>query len=230
MCKICYSLGMEVEIKIQSVSLKGNINIPSEARGLIVFAHGSEKSREVKRNIFLVDEFNKEGYATLLLDLLTENEDSWPINSFEIELLTERLIGVTKWCVENEKTKKLKMGYFCTSTGSAAALSAAAYWGTKIFAVVSYEGRPDLAMEELDLIEAPVMLIVDGSNKEIIDLNRKAYVKIGCVKKMEIVVNTPSLFTEKSAIEKVAELARKWFDKFLLDESVKERVTSIRKE
>ena len=230
MCKICYSLGMEVEILIQNIMLKGSLNVPVEPKGLIIFAHGSGSSRFSPRNIFVADELNKEGYTTLLFDLLTEEEDKWPVNKFEIELLTERLIGVTKWCTENEKTKNLKIGYFGASTGSAAALSAAAYWGTKIFSVVSRGGRADLAMEELDLIEAPVLLIVGGNDKEVIDLNRKAYVKIGCVKKMEIVAGATHLFEEEGALEKVAELAINWFNRFLPDESVKQRIAPISKE
>ena len=202
---------MKVQLQIQNVSLVGDLEIPSGAFGLVIFAHGSGSSSQSPRNIFVAGELNKAGFATLLFDLLSEKEDKIRKNRFDIELLTERLIGVTKWALESEKTKTLKIGYFGASTGSAAALSAAAYWGTKISAVVSRGGRPDLAMEELDLIEAPVLLIVGGEDKETIDLNRKAYIKIGCVKKTEIVVGATHLFEEPGALEKVARVASQWF-------------------
>jgi dienelactone hydrolase len=206
---------MEVEILIQNADLKGSLEIPEKAYGLVIFAHGSGSSRVSPRNSFVASELNKSGLATLLFDLLTEEEDKVPENRFNIDLLTERLIGVTKWCMEREETNGLKIGYFGASTGSAAALSAAAYWGTKIGAVVSRGGRPDLAMEVLDLIEAPTLLIVGGEDKKVIDYNRKAYIKIGCVKKMEIVAGATHLFEEEGALEKVAELARNWFERFL---------------
>ncbi len=200
---------MEIEIPIQVLSLKGYLEIPGGARGLIIFSHGSGGLS--LRNSFVAEELNKAGFATILFDLLTEGESKIPEKRFDIDLLTERLIGVTKWCMEQEKTKNLKIGYFGTGTGSAAALSAAAYWGTKIRAVVSRGGRPELAMEELDLIEAPTLLIVGGDDKTMIDYNRRAYAKIGCVKKMEIVAGATHLFEEEGALEKVDKLAGEWF-------------------
>lgn len=218
---------MEIEILIQNVLLKGELNVPLEAKGIIIFSYCDGNSTLNSTNQFVVEKFNMAGYATLLLDLLIEEEEKWPVNKFEIGYMTERLIGVTKWCVENEKTRGLKIGYFGLNTGSAVALSAAAYWGTKIVAVVSLGGRPDLAMEELDLIEAPVLLIVEEEDKEIIDYNRKAYVKIGCVKKMEIVLKATHSFEVEGTQEKMAELAKNWFNRFLLDEGVKERIASV---
>lgn len=206
---------MEIEIRIHSESLKGILEIPTEPLGVVIFAHGSGSSRLSPRNTFVANELHKMGFVTLLFDLLTEEEDQIYENRFNIELLTERLIGVTKWCMENEEIKGEKIGYFGSSTGSAAALSAAAYWGTKISAVVSRGGRPDLTMGELDLVEAPTLLIVGGEDKEVIDLNRKAYVRLGCVKKMETVLGATHLFEEPGALEKVAELAGLWFTKFL---------------
>jgi putative phosphoribosyl transferase len=204
---------MELQIQIQNVILKGDLKITDNAVGLVIFAYGSGNGCFNSRNIFMAEELNMRGLTTLLFDLLTEEEKE---NKFNIELLTERLIGVTKWCMEKEETKRLRMGYLGESIGSAAALSAAAYWGTKIGAVVSRGGRPDLAMEELDLIEAPILLIVGGNDKEDIDFNRKAYVKIGGVKKMEIVPGTTHLFEEPGAMEKVASLAGEWFSKHLI--------------
>jgi len=217
---------MNVDLLIQSVNLRGRLEVPRGARGLIIFVYGGGSSRLSSGNIFLANKLFKVGYATLIFDLLTGDEDRWSVNKFEVDMLTERLIGVTKWCMENEITQGLSIGYFGTSTGSAAALSAAVYWGTKIEAVVSRGGRPDLAMDELDLIEAPVLLIAGGEDKEIIGLNRKAYIKIGCVKKMEIVLGASHLFEELGAMEKVSDLAISWFDKFLFNE-VKEGVASV---
>ena len=206
---------MELQIQIQNITLKGDLEIPDRADSLIIFANGDGNSILSRQNVFVAEELNKRGLATLVLDLLTEEEGKKKKIRLDVELLTERLIGVTKWCVEQEETKELKMGYFGVSIGSAAALSAAAYWGTKIEAVVSRGGRPDLAMEELDLIEAPTLLIVGGNDKEVIDMNRKAYVKIGCIKKMETVAGATNYFEELGELEKVTNLACDWFSKHM---------------
>jgi putative phosphoribosyl transferase len=206
---------MEVEILIQSARLLGDLNIPDEAKGLIIFAYGSGKGRLNPRNTFLASKLNATGLATLVFDLLMDEEKNEVSEKTDINNLTERLIGVTKWCTEKTETKGLKIGYMGAGVGSAVALSAAAYWGTKIVAVVSRGGRPDLAMEELDLIEAPTLLIVGGKDNKGIVFNRKAYIKIGCVKKMEIVLGATHLFEEPGMMEKVAELASAWFLRFI---------------
>lgn len=202
---------MEVEILIQSVLLKGKLELPRDALGLVVFSCGGINGIDISKKIKVAEKLNANRWGTLVFDLLTEEENINSENIFDIDLLTERLIGVTKWCMENEETKIMEINYLGLSTGSAAALSAAAYWGTKIKTVVSIEGRPDLAMDELDLIEAPTLLIVGGENKSTVDFNRKAYIKIGCVKKMETVVGTLSLFEEQGTVDKVATLASAWF-------------------
>lgn len=212
---------MEVEILFQNANLRGDLETPTEAIGLIIFAQGDGGGRLSSKNVFVARELNKEGFATLLFDLLTEEEFKISKNRFNIDLLTERLIGVTKWCMEKEETQNLKIGYFGVGTGSAAALSAAAFWGTKIGATVSLDGKPDLAMEELDLIEAPVLLIVGGEDNEVISQNRKAFSKIGCTKKMEIVVGATQTFGEEGVQEKVVDLAKNWFAKFILEDGVK---------
>lgn len=218
---------MDVQIQIQNVQLNGNMAVPNSASGLIIFAHGSGSGRFSPRNKFVAEKMNGRGFATLLFDLLTEEEEKKYQTRFDIDLLTERLIGATKWCMENtEVGSNVHIGYFGVSTGSAAALSAAAYWGTKIGAVVSRGGRPDLALEELDLVEAPTLLIVGGDDKEVIDLNRKAYMKLGCVKKMEIIPGAGHLFEEEGALEKVAELAGSWFEKHLGPKSFEEGISS----
>lgn len=208
---------MEVRIQIQNVSLVGELNYPEKTNGLVIFAHGSGSFRNSPRNLFVSSELNRGGVASLVLDLLTEEEGKNLKKRLDIDLMTERLIGVTKWVMEEETNKGLPLGYFGSSMGSAAALSASAYWGTKIAAVVSQGGRPDLAMEELDLIESPVMFIVGGEDREVIDLNRKAFVKMGCTKKMEIVPGATHLFEEPGALQRVAELSLFWFTKHFLN-------------
>jgi pimeloyl-ACP methyl ester carboxylesterase len=208
---------MNVDLEIRKVSLKGDLEMFPEAKGLVIFAHGSGSSRSSPRNQFVAKKINDRKIATLLFDLLTDEEENNRESRFDIEMLAERLIGVTRWCREDDSLKKLRMGYFGSSTGAAAALSAAAYWGTRISAVVSRGGRPDLAMEVLDLIEAPTLLILGSSDsEEVINLNRKAYSKLGCVKKIEIVSGAGHLFEEKGALEKVADLAGGWFEKYFI--------------
>lgn len=199
---------MDVVILIQNLELKGILDIPEGADRLVIFAHGNGDGRLSERNRFVAEGLQKLGMATLQLDLLTEEEEKIHENIFNIETLTERLIAVTKWCMENEKTKLFRLGYFGSGTGGAAALSAAAYWGTKIKAVVTHGGRSDLAMEVLDLIESPTQLIVGGEDKRVIDFNRQAFQKIGAVKKMEVV-------PEPGTMDKVVELSGKWFVKYL---------------
>lgn len=206
---------MEVTILIQNVELKGILEIPNKAESLVIFAHGSGSGRLSERNSFVAVELRKQGIATLLLDLLTEKEDKVYENRFNVETLTERLIAVTKWCLEGEKTKGLKIGYYGASTGAAATLSAAAYWGTRIKAIVCRGGRPDLSMDVLDLIESPTLLIVGGEDRQVIDFNRQAYQKIGAIKKMELISGATHLFEESGAMEKVAELTGLWFVKYL---------------
>lgn len=203
----------EVTLKIGGVDLTGDLSMVEGAIGLVIFAHGSGSSRKSPRNRFVAEQLNNIKISTLLFDLLTEEEDKLSDNRFDIELLTDRLVGVTKWCMENERTRDLPLAYFGSSTGAAAALSAAAYWGLKIKSVVSRGGRPDLAGEVLDLVESPTLLIVGGADRQTIDLNRQAYIHIGCEKKTEVIPNATHLFEEPGALEKVAELAGKWLVK-----------------
>ncbi|KKT39846.1 hydrolase [Candidatus Collierbacteria bacterium RIFOXYB2_FULL_46_14] len=206
---------MEIEIPVQNIDLKGVLNLPIQNKSFVIFTHGSGGGRYSLRNNYVAKELQKLGMGTLLFDLLSEKEDESEENRFNIELLTERLIAVTKWCTEEERLKGCLFGYFGTSTGSATALSAAAYWGTKIKAVVSQGGRPDLAVDILDLIESPTLLIVGGEDKQVIGYNRLAYQKLGCIKKMEIVAGATHLFEEDGAMEKVSDLTTLWFTKYL---------------
>lgn len=198
-------------IKVGGETLLGDLVIPDDSVGLVVFASNNGSNRPDLKNKYLADELNKAGTATLLFDLLTEKENQISENRLNIELLTDRLVGATKWCQENPKVSNLKIGYLGANTGAAAALSAAAFYGTKIKAVVSRAGRPDMTGNELDLVETPTLLIVGGEDKQLIDQNRKAYSHMGCEKKMEIVPGATNLFEEEGTLERVAELAVKWF-------------------
>ncbi|KKT34981.1 MAG: Dienelactone hydrolase [Candidatus Collierbacteria bacterium GW2011_GWF1_44_12] len=226
----------EVKIRIGGETLDGSLAVPDGAVGLVIFAHGSGSGRMSPRNTYIVEELNNAGLATLLFDLMTEEEDRVYENRFDIELLTDRLVGATKWCMDNAMTADLKIGYFGSSTGAAAALSASAYYGTKIKAVVSRGGRPDLTGDELDLIESPTLLIVGGEDKEIIVLNRQAYSHMGSEKKMEIIPGATHLFEEEGALERVADLAINWFiGHFALEEKtltsqIKQQVATVGKE
>lgn len=211
---------MEVDI-LQNTNLRGNLEIPNKAMGVVVLANSGNERELGSQNDFVTSELNKAGLATLQVVLLSEEENKISKNRSNLDLLTERLIGVTKWCMEKEETQKMNIGYWGNDIGSAVVLSAATYWGTKIKAVVSLAGQTDLAMEDLDLIEAPVLLIVGGEDKEKMVINRKAYIKIGCTKKMEVIVGATDLFKEESFQKKVVELAKNWLQRFLLEESVK---------
>lgn len=209
-------IGMkEIEITINGVAIKGLLEIPKVAMGLVLFVHGAGSSRFSPRNNFVAKELNKAKFATLLLDLLTEEEDAIYENRFDIGLLTERLKEVTLWCRQNPELKNLKIGYFGGSTGSAAALIGAAY-DKKISAVVSRGGRPDLAMNVLEKVISPTLLIVGGNDEGVIVLNQTALDKLKCSKKLEVVPGATHLFEEPGTLEKVAELAADWFKKYLI--------------
>jgi len=200
-----------IEIPLNQVVLKGNLFIPENARALILFSHGSGSSRLSPRNNYVASVLQHEGLATLLFDLLTEEEDRLYKTRFNIDLLTQRLIDVTEWIKTQKETKGLQLAYFGASTGAASALSAAAYFGDEIAAVVSRGGRPDLAMTELHMVTAPTLLIVGGWDKVVIVLNQKAYSKLRCERKLEIVPEATHLFEERGKLEEVATLSAKWF-------------------
>ncbi len=204
----------EINITLKDTSLEGNLKIPSNPKGLVIFSHGSGSSRFSPRNNFVANVLQKKGMATLLFDLLTEREDSIYQNRFDINKLTMRLIQTTQWVYHQDDILKLPIGYFGASTGAASALKAAAFFGNSISAVVSRGGRPDLALNELDEVKAPTLLLVGGLDTEVIWLNQKAYEKLGCSKKMEIISGASHLFQEAGKLEKVADLAAEWFDKW----------------
>jgi putative phosphoribosyl transferase len=208
-----------VQIKVQDAILDGDLTMSPKATAVVLFAHGSGSSRLSTRNRYVAKELNKTGLATLLMDLLTLQEEDLDVRGqfrFDIDLLSDRLIGATRWLKESPKTRNLRIGYFGASTGAAAALVAAAKLPNEISAVVSRGGRPDLAMDFLPQVKAPTLLIVGGADDVVIELNEKALRSLTSQKKLEIVPGATHLFEEKGALEEVAKLASKWFTQFLL--------------
>lgn len=206
---------ISIEIPVKKVVLKGNLSVPDKAKALVLFSHGSGSSRLSPRNNYVASVLQQEGLGTLLFDLLTEEEDRLYKTRFNINLLTQRLIAVTEWIKIQKETKGFQLAYFGASTGAASALSAAAYFGDDIGAVVSRGGRPDLAMSELHEVTAPTLFIVGGWDKVVIGLNQKAYDKLRCERKLEIIPRATHLFEEQGKLEEVAALSAKWFTNHL---------------
>ncbi|MGZ6364821.1 MAG: dienelactone hydrolase family protein [Ktedonobacteraceae bacterium] len=204
-----------VQIPTDSIKLEGSLALPIQIQGLVVFAHGSGSSRFSPRNNFVARVLREEGFGTLLMDLLTEEEDTIYQTRFNIDLLTERLLLSTRWLQEQSRTKDLVIGYFGASTGAAAALKAAAAEGSKIGAVVSRGGRPDLAKDALELVQSPTLLIVGGNDDIVIELNREAYSRLKGKKQLVIVPGATHLFEEPDTLEEVAHLATNWFKQYL---------------
>jgi dienelactone hydrolase len=205
----------EVKILIGSVNLEGTLAIPETADGIVIFAHGSGSSRRSPRNNFVAKVLFDAGIATLLFDLLTEEEDEVYETRFNIPLLTERLKIATEWIMKQKETRKMKIGYFGASTGAASALEAAAAFDDQIKAIVSRGGRPDLAMDYLPNVKSPTLLIVGGWDEPVIDMNQAAYAQMNCKKELKIVPEATHLFEESGKLEEAAELAKKWFIKYL---------------
>lgn len=209
----------EILMHINGKNIYGNLKIPEKAEGLVIFAHGSGSGRFSPRNMHVAGILNKNDLGTLLFDLLTAEEekiDNYTAEyRFNIELLAERLTGVTDWLIKEPSLNVLKLGYFGASTGAAAALIAAAERPNIIYAVVSRGGRPDLAMKSLPRVKAPTLLIVGGEDFEVIELNRTAYENIPAKKKLEIIPGATHLFEEPGALEEVARLSAGWFTKYL---------------
>lgn len=206
---------MDVELQLKDVIVKGILTVPEDAKGLVIFAHGSGSSRLSPRNNFVAGILQKSGLATLLLDLLTPEEEADRANVFDISLLATRLEEATGWIKENPEVKDLPIGYFGSSTGAAAALQAAAARGKEIKAVVSRGGRPDLAMEYLPDVSAATLLIVGGEDHGVIPLNKEAFEKLAAEKELSIIPGATHLFEEPGALEEVARLAAEWFVKHL---------------
>ncbi|PYJ77644.1 MAG: hydrolase [Verrucomicrobia bacterium] len=205
----------EVRIQAGRATLDGNLTIVDGATALVLFAHGSGSGRHSPRNQFVARTLNKAGLATLLFDLLTPDEELIDVRTaelrFNIGLLAERLVHATRWAEKEQQTRDLRIGYFGSSTGGAAALVAAAEIPQDVGAVVSRGGRPDLAGEALPKVQAPTLLIVGGNDDIVIELNEQARDQMRCEVKLEIVPGATHLFEEPGALERVAQLASDWF-------------------
>jgi len=204
-----------VQIQAGRAVLSGNLDLPKTAGALVLFAHGSGSSCHSPRNQFVARTLNDAGLATLLFDLLTQVEEAIDMQTrelrFNIHLLAERLVHATKWAKQQPQTRDLRIGYFGSSTGGAAALVAAVDLPQDVSAVVSRGGRPDLASEALPKVQAPTLLIVGGNDDIVIELNEQARDRMHCEVKLDIVPGATHLFEEPGALEKVAKLASEWF-------------------
>jgi len=211
--------GKLVQVPVGRVTLEGNLVLPRGAQGVVLFAHGSGSSRFSPRNRYVAGVLQQGGLGTLLIDLLTPEEESIDLRTqeirFNIPLLADRLVGAVDWLRQNEATRDLTIGLFGSSTGAAAALMAAPRRPGAIGAIVSRGGRPDLASASLRQVEAPTLLIVGGRDALVITLNEQAMERLRVESRLEVVPGAGHLFEEPGALERVAELARDWFQKYL---------------
>lgn len=210
-----YAVNEELEIPISQTGLFGNLHLPGDARGMIIFSHGSGSSRHSSRNQYVARILEEGGFGTFLFDLLTEKEDTVYQNRFNIPLLTDRLTYVTQWLQNVENIGELPLGYFGASTGAASALGAAAQLRDIIKAVVSRGGRPDLALSVLPEVTAATLLIVGSLDGPVIDMNRQAYESLTVSRELAIVANASHLFEEPGKLDEVAHLALDWFQTYL---------------
>jgi dienelactone hydrolase len=210
-----------VSIDADGTSLEGNLDLPPDALGLILFAHGSGSSRFSPRNRFVARVLRDAGFGTLLLDLLSPAEESADAatgkHRFNIPLLADRLVAAIDWLENEPSTTRLPVGLFGASTGGGAALVAAAKKPDRVVAVVSRGGRPDLAADALPVVQAPTLLIVGGNDGVVIGLNEQARDEMRAETRIEIVPGATHLFEEPGALEQVAELARAWFASHFAD-------------
>lgn len=215
-----YSSEKLVQVVAGNVTLEGILFIPDDAKGIVLFAHGSGSSRHSPRNQQVARVLQQAGLATLLVDLLTAEEEVVDIHTahlrFDIALLADRLVGATDWLMRTPETRLLKIGYFGASTGAAAALVAAATRPYNVAAIVSRGGRPDLAGPWLSHVQAPTLLIVGANDRIVIGMNQEAMERLVAVKRLEIVPRATHLFEEPGTLDQVARLAREWFLRYLV--------------
>jgi putative phosphoribosyl transferase len=197
------------------------LNVPSGAEGIVLFAHGSGSGRFSSRNQYVARVLQRTGLATLLFDLLDEQEADDRAKVFDIQLLADRLETATSWTRVQANTRELPIGYFGASTGAGAALVAAARQENVIRAVVSRGGRPDLAGDALPRVQAPTLLIVGGDDEPVVELNRRSLARLRCEKQLKIIPGATHLFEEPGTLEQVAELATQWFRLHLTATGVK---------
>lgn len=212
-----------VSVTADSVQLQGNLALPVNAQAVVLFAHGSGSSRFSPRNRYVAGVLQQARLATLLIDLLTPEEEAIDLRTrhlrFDIGLLAGRLVGATDWLMQNPATQHLQIGYFGASTGSAAALLAATERPNAVGAIVSRGGRPDLAGSALSRVQAPTLLIVGGHDFPVIGMNRNALAQLRTEKQLEIVPGATHLFEEPGTLEAVARLASEWFGRYLIPTS-----------
>lgn len=210
---------LEIAVPAAGVTLLGGLSIPDAPRGVVVFAHGSGSSRFSPRNRWVAHHLQAAGLATLLMDLLSADEEQEDALTrhlrFDVDLLAGRVVAAVDWLGRLPDTRALAVGCFGASTGAAAALMAAARRATRIRAVVSRGGRPDLAGAALAVVRCPTLLIVGGDDAEVIDLNQRAQALLTCPNRLEIVAGATHLFEEAGALERVAVLAAAWFSRYL---------------
>ncbi|HSM40765.1 MAG TPA: alpha/beta fold hydrolase [Afifellaceae bacterium] len=198
-------------VSLGAQDLEGFLGLPAAARGLVVFAHGAGSSRFSARNRFVANRLEASRLATLLFDLLSEEEATDRANVFDIPLLAGRMVEALDWVATRDDLKDLPVGLFGSSTGAAAALVAAAQAPERVSAVVSRGGRPDLAGSALSKVECPTLLIVGGADYQVLELNREALDRLSCEKRLDVVPGATHLFEEPGTLEQVAELAASWF-------------------
>jgi putative phosphoribosyl transferase len=214
----------EVSIQIDKTNLTGVLFVPANATAIIIFSHGSGSGRFSRRNQQVATFMHGRNFGTLLLDLLTQEEDSRYQNRFNIELLTRRLAGATEWLERHPAARNCRIGYFGASTGAASALQVASDL-TQVAAVVSRGGRPDLASAQaLKNLKAPVLLIVGSHDPEVLQLNKQAFEKLRCDKELVIVDGAGHLFEEQGKLDEVAEPASAWFEKYMKPVLIKNRL------
>ena len=210
---------LPVQIVAGDAVLQGDLHVPANAGGIVLFAHGSGSSRHSPRNQYVASVLQQAGIGTLLLDLLTADEEEVDLRTaqlrFDIELLANRLLHATHWASKQRHLESLGIGYFGASTGAAAALISASKIPEEIGAVVSRGGRPDLAGSAIGGVHAPTLLVVGSEDHTVLELNRRAMSQLRCEKKLEILPGTSHLFEEPGALEEVARLAREWLEQHL---------------
>lgn len=200
-----------VNVPLPDVTLEGELVVPEEAKGLVIFSHGAGSSRHSPRNKYVARQLEENRFGTFLFDLLTREEDRDYEKRFDIELLTKRLVSVTEWLQSRETLKGVDIAFFGASTGAASALNAAARLQRPVRAVISRGGRPDLAMDELAGVSCPVFLIVGEEDKPVIDLNKQAAAQL-TKSEMVLIPGATHLFEEPGKLEEVARIAVHWLE------------------
>jgi len=206
-----------VHVAAGTATMEGMLELPHDAAGVVLFAHGSGSSRLSPRNNHVARVLRDAGFGTFLLDLLSPHEDNQIHNRFDISLLTRRLRAAAAWLAAQDATLALPLGLFGASTGAAAALIAAARRPRIVHAVVSRGGRPDLAEGALEKTGAPTLLIVGGRDDVVIELNEQALARLTGRKELQIVPGATHLFEEPGALDQVSQLAKAWFERYLLE-------------